>query len=45
MTASEDLPARYEIRTIGPEHAEWAKAIVMHSNTVSTGWVVVTRLD
>lgn len=25
------LPSRYEIRTLGPEHAEWARAIVMHS--------------
>lgn len=26
------LPARYEIRPLGPEHAEWAAAIVVHSN-------------
>lgn len=27
-----NLPSRYEIRTLGPEHAEWAGAIVAHSN-------------
>lgn len=26
------LPARYEIRPLGPEHAPWATAIVCHSN-------------
>lgn len=26
------LPARYEIRQLGPEHADWAAAIVIHSN-------------
>lgn len=32
MTVPAGLPSRYEIRTLGPEHTEWAKAIVMHSN-------------
>lgn len=27
-----ELPARYEIRQLKPEHAEWASAIVIHSN-------------
>lgn len=34
-TSSENpsnLPPRYEIRQLTPEHSEWAKAIVMHSN-------------
>lgn len=26
------LPARYQIRPLGPEHAAWAAAIVCHSN-------------
>lgn len=26
------LPARYEIKQLGPEHADWAAAIVCHSN-------------
>lgn len=26
------LPSRYEIRPLGPEHAQWASAIVAHSN-------------
>ncbi|KAK8011536.1 hypothetical protein PG990_010501 [Apiospora arundinis] len=32
MSSDSALPARYEIRTLGPEHFEWAKAIVAHSN-------------
>lgn len=36
------LPSRYEIRTLGPEHAEWAKAIVTHSNAFgSPVWSVL----
>lgn len=31
-TAERSLPARYEIRQLGPEHADWAAAIVCHSN-------------
>ncbi|KAH8892934.1 hypothetical protein GQ53DRAFT_745899 [Thozetella sp. PMI_491] len=31
MALESVLPPRYEIRTLGPEHAEWAKALVMHS--------------
>lgn len=27
-----ELPARYEIRQLTPEHAQWASAIVIHSN-------------
>lgn len=27
-----DLPSRYEIRQLGPEHSKWAAAIVIHSN-------------
>lgn len=27
-----ELPSRYEIRQLGPEHAQWASAIVIHSN-------------
>ncbi|KAH6659079.1 hypothetical protein BKA67DRAFT_543499 [Truncatella angustata] len=30
------LPPRYEIRTLGREHADWAKAIVIHSNMFSS---------
>ncbi|KAF4507654.1 hypothetical protein G6O67_004130 [Ophiocordyceps sinensis] len=36
------LPPRYEIRTLGPEHIEWASAIVMHTNMFdSPVWPVV----
>ncbi|CAN8102463.1 unnamed protein product [Discula destructiva] len=27
-----DLPSRYEIRRLDPQHAQWAAAIVIHSN-------------
>ncbi|KAK8106448.1 hypothetical protein PG999_009807 [Apiospora kogelbergensis] len=32
MPSTATLPSRYEIRPLGPEHVEWAKAIVTHSN-------------
>ncbi|KAK6088539.1 hypothetical protein SCUP234_00419 [Seiridium cupressi] len=36
------LPSRYEIRTLGPEHVDWAKAIVIHSNVfVSPVWPAI----
>ncbi|KAK7927407.1 hypothetical protein PG985_004405 [Apiospora marii] len=42
MSPDPALPARYEIRTLGPEHAEWAKAIVTHSNAFgSPVWSVL----
>lgn len=31
MDPDGELPSRYEIRTLGPEHSDWARAIVMHS--------------
>jgi hypothetical protein len=31
MTVESDLPSRYEIRILGPEHVDWANAIIMHS--------------
>lgn len=31
-TPEKSLPARYEIRQLGPEHTDWAAAIVCHSN-------------
>ncbi|KAI1849984.1 hypothetical protein JX266_004363 [Neoarthrinium moseri] len=46
MTIESDLPSRYEIRTLGPEHAEWAKAIVSHSNLfASPVWSQIYRQD
>ncbi|KAH8680772.1 hypothetical protein BX600DRAFT_428754 [Xylariales sp. PMI_506] len=33
MAIETGLPPRYEIRVLGPEHADWARAIVSHSNT------------
>ncbi|KAK8127853.1 hypothetical protein PG984_008961 [Apiospora sp. TS-2023a] len=42
MSSKPALPARYEIRPLGPEHAEWAKAIVTHSNAFgSPVWSVI----
>lgn len=36
------LSSRYEIRTLGPEHSDWAKAIVLHSNIFSSPvWPVI----
>ncbi|KAK7544213.1 uncharacterized protein J3D65DRAFT_608832 [Phyllosticta citribraziliensis] len=36
------LPSRYEIRKLGPEHLDWAKAIVAHSNMFhSPVWPVI----
>lgn len=36
------LPSRYEIRQLGPEHAEWAQALVTHSNMFySRLWTVI----
>ena len=32
MTATFKLPPRYEIRKLGPEHLDWIKAILTHSN-------------
>lgn len=35
------LPERYEIRRLGPEHKDWAKAIVCHANVFhSPVWAV-----
>ncbi|KAF2732584.1 hypothetical protein EJ04DRAFT_578236 [Polyplosphaeria fusca] len=36
------LPPRYEIRKLGPEHSDWAQAIVIHSNILhSPVWPVL----
>lgn len=32
MTNPTNLPSRYEIRKLAPEHSQWAAAIVCHSN-------------
>lgn len=32
MAIQTGLPSRYEVRTLGPEHVEWACAILTHSN-------------
>lgn len=40
MTPS--LPSRYEVRVLGPEHEEWARAICIHTNLFySPLWPVV----
>ncbi|OJD36329.1 uncharacterized protein BKCO1_12000133 [Diplodia corticola] len=31
-TMPADLPSRYEIRNLGPEHSDWALAILCHTN-------------
>jgi len=37
-----NLPPRYEIRALEPKHLDWAKAVVMHSNSFcSTVWPVI----
>lgn len=36
MTSERELPPRYEIRTLGPEHLDWATAIVMHSTAFAS---------
>ncbi|POS73642.1 hypothetical protein DHEL01_v207967 [Diaporthe helianthi] len=36
MSAERTLPPRYEIRTLIPQHADWAKAIVMHSTAFAS---------
>ncbi|KKY34673.1 hypothetical protein UCDDA912_g05335 [Diaporthe ampelina] len=36
MTAEPSLSPRYETRTLGPEHSEWAKAVVMHSTAFAS---------
>jgi hypothetical protein len=36
MTTERELPPRYEIRTLGPEHVDWATAIVMHSTAFAS---------
>lgn len=36
MAFETGLPSRYEIRTLGPEHIDWADAIVCHSNMFSS---------
>lgn len=42
MAIPTNLPSRYEIRVLGPEHIDWAAAIVMHSNIFySTVWPIV----
>ncbi|KAJ6444996.1 retrovirus polyprotein [Purpureocillium lavendulum] len=42
MTVEKQLPARFEIRVLQPEHLEWAAAIVAHSNLFhSPVWPVI----
>ncbi|KAI0132815.1 hypothetical protein BJ170DRAFT_263092 [Xylariales sp. AK1849] len=36
MAIETGLPPRYEIRTLGRQHADWCKAIVMHSNVFAS---------
>lgn len=36
MAAERSLPPRYEIRTLGPEHSDWANAVVMHSTAFAS---------
>lgn len=36
MAAERSLPPRYEIRTLGPEHSEWANALVMHGTAFAS---------
>ncbi|ORY65439.1 uncharacterized protein BCR38DRAFT_457594 [Pseudomassariella vexata] len=36
MAIESGLPSRYEIRTLGPEHSDWANAIVMHSTSFAS---------
>lgn len=36
MAVEPGLPPRYEIRTLGPEHSEWANAVVMHSTAFAS---------
>lgn len=36
MTTERKLDPRYEIRTLGPEHSQWANAVVMHGTAFSS---------
>ncbi|KAG6363924.1 hypothetical protein INS49_009027 [Diaporthe citri] len=36
MAVEPSLPPRYEIRTLGPEHSDWANALVMHGNAFAS---------
>lgn len=36
MAVESSLPPRYEIRTLGPEHTDWANAVVMHSTAFAS---------
>lgn len=36
MAVERTLPPRYEIRTLGPEHSEWALALVMHGTAFAS---------
>jgi hypothetical protein len=42
MTINSGLPSRYEIRTLGMEHLDWCKALIMHSNVFGSPiWAIV----
>ncbi|ETS82346.1 hypothetical protein PFICI_04222 [Pestalotiopsis fici W106-1] len=42
MTVDTGLPPRYEIRTLGMEHLDWCKALIMHSNVFGSPiWAIV----
>ncbi|KAL1960581.1 hypothetical protein VTO42DRAFT_7160 [Malbranchea cinnamomea] len=45
MSIPSDLPPRFEIRRLGPEHIDWANAIVLHSNGYSSPIWPVTYPD
>jgi hypothetical protein len=46
MAHSTDISPRFEIRPLGPEHIEWAKAIITHSNIFhSPVWSNVHPVD
>lgn len=36
MAVEPSLPPRYEIRTLGPEHSNWANALVMYGNAFAS---------
>lgn len=46
MAVEPTLPSRYEIRTLGPEHSDWANAVVMHSTAfASPVWSKIYNKD
>jgi hypothetical protein len=46
MAHSTDISPRFEIRPLRPEHIEWAKAIITHSNIFhSPVWSNVHPVD